>query len=182
MGNQVIDMDALIPYTLPVKGLGVGIHRYDFRIDHLFFEHFESSPIREAEIDLQLEFDKRIDMYVLDFSFSGTVRTECDRCLAPIDLPIADEQQLVVKLSHEPGDEEADLVYISPDTEQFNVARYIYEYVVLSLPMIKVYDCEDEDPLPCDEEMLDRLEADEHTDDSPNPIWDELRKLTDNDN
>lgn len=178
-------MDALITYSLPVKGLGVGIHGYDFRIDQLFFEHFESSPIREAEIDLHLDFDKRIDMYVLDFQFSGTVRTECDRCLAAIDLPLEDEQQLVVKFSHEPGDEEADLVYISPDTEQFNVARYIYEYIVLSLPMIRVYDCEDDDPKPCDEEMLERLEAEENPDNAnsdPNPIWDELRKLTDNDN
>lgn len=176
-------MDALISYTLPVKGLGIGIHGYDFRIDHLFFEHFESSPLREAEIDLHLDFDKRIDMYVLDFSFSGTVRTECDRCLAAIDLPVADEQQLVVKFSQEPGDEEADLVYISPETEQFNVAKYIYEYIVLSMPMIKAYDCENDDPMPCDEEMLDRLEVDEKDEDAtPNPIWDELRKLTDNDN
>lgn len=176
-------MDALISYTLPVKGMGVGIHGFDFQIDHLFFEHFESSPIQEAEIDLHLDFDKRIDMYVLDFSFSGTVRTECDRCLAPIQLPLEGDEQLVVKFSHEPGDEEADIVYVSPDIEQFNVAQYIYEYIVLSLPMIKVYDCEDDDPLPCDEEMLNRLEAeDEEVDETPNPIWDELRKLTDNDN
>lgn len=177
-------MDALISYSLPVKGMGVGIHGFDFSIDHLFFEHFESSPIREADIDLHLDFDKRIDMYVLDFSFSGTVRTECDRCLAPINLPIESEQQLVVKFSHEPGDEEADIVYVSPDIEQFKIAQYIYEYIVLSLPMIKVYDCEDEEPLPCDEEMLNRLEAEDENeeDTTPNPIWDELRKLTDNDN
>lgn len=175
-------MDALVPYTLPVKGLGVGIHRFDFKIDRLFFEHFESSPIREADVDLLLEFDKRIDMYVLDFKLSGTVRTDCDRCLAPIDLPIHDEQQLVVKFSHDPGDEEAEIVYVSPDIEQFNIAQYIYEYVVLSMPIIKVYDCENDEPIPCDEEMLDRLEAKEEEDATPNPIWDELRKLTDNDN
>lgn len=176
-------MDALISFALPVKGLGIGIHRYDFRIDQLFFEHFESSPIQEAKIDLHLEFDKRIDMYVLDFKISGTVRTDCDRCLAAIDLPIASEQQLVVKFSHEPGDEEAEIVYVSPDIEQFNIAQYIYEYAVLSLPMIKVYDCEEDEPMPCDEKMLDRLEAEEEEEDAtPNPIWDELRKLTDNDN
>ena len=175
-------MDALVAYTLPVKGLGVGIHRFDFEIGQEFFEHFESSPIGEAQIELQLEFDKRIDMYVLDFDFSGTVRTECDRCLALINLPIANQQQLVVKFSHEPGDEDADIVYVSPDIEQFNVSRYIYEYLVLSLPMIKVYDCQNDDPRPCDEEMLKRLESKENEETAPNPIWDELRKLTDNDN
>lgn len=182
MGNQVIDMDALIPYALPVKGLGVGIHRFDFKIDQLFFEHFENSPIQEADIDIQLDFDKRIDMYVLDFRISGTVKTECDRCLAAIDLPLENEQQLIVKFSHEPGDEEAEIVYVSPDIEQFNIAQYIYEYVVLSMPIIKVYDCQDNDPLPCDKEMLERLEAREEEDAAPNPIWDELRKLTNNDN
>lgn len=175
-------MDALISYTLPVKGLGIGIHRFDFKIDQLFFEHFESSPIREADIDLHLDFDKRIDMYVLDFQISGTVRTECDRCLAPIHLPISGEYQLIVKFSHDPGDEEAEIVYVSPEIEQLNIAQYIYEYIVLSLPMIKVYNCVEDDPVPCDEEMLDRLEAEEEEDATPNPIWDELRKLTDNDN
>ena len=78
--------------------------------------------------------------------------------------------------------EEAEIVYVSPDIEQFNVAQYIYEYIVLSMPIIKVYDCEEDNPLPCDEEMLDRLEAKEEENATPNPIWDELRKLTDNDN
>lgn len=175
-------MDALISYTLPVKGLGIGIHRFDFKIDQLFFEHFESSPIREADIDLHLDFDKRIDMYVLDFHISGTIRTDCDRCLAPIHLPVSEDYQLIVKFSYDPGEAEAEIVYVSPDIEQLNIAQYIYEYVVLSMPMIKVYDCTEDDPVPCDEEMLDRLEAEEEEDATPNPIWDELRKLTDNDN
>ena len=44
------------------------------------------------------------------------------------------------------------------------MAKYIYEYIVLSLPLIKVYDCENDDPLPCDEELLERLEVEDTED------------------
>lgn len=178
-------MDALIQYAIPVKGLRNGLHRYEFHIDRLFFVNFEGSPVEDSEIDLELSLDKRPDMLVLEFDFEGTVRTECDRCLAEINLPVSGNARLLVKYSLEEEPEEVEVVYIHPETDHFNVAKYIYEYIVLSMPMIKVYDCEAEDPRPCNEEMLRYLASSSDPAQAPgeeeNPIWDELKKLK-NDN
>jgi uncharacterized protein len=183
-------MDPLITYSIPVKGLYNGIHQFEFQIDRFFFENFEQSPVTEGDVQVRLDFDKHPDMYVLQFELAGTVRTECDRCLAEIDLPIASSQRLLVKFSLEEEEDEADIAYISPEASLFNVAQYIYEFICLALPIIKAYDCEDQSPRPCNEEMLrylrhseedSALEEDEAEQEDPNPIWDELKKLS-NDN
>lgn len=182
-------MDPFITYSIPVKGLYNGIHQFEFQIDRFFFENFEHSPVADGAIQVQLEFDKHSDMYVLQFELEGTVRTECDRCLAEIDLPVAGSHRLLVKFSMEEEEEEADIAYISPEASQLNVAQYIYEFICLSMPIIKAYDCENETPRPCDEDMLNYLSNGEEAaapeekeeQEKPNPIWDELKKLS-NDN
>lgn len=183
-------MNPLLPFTIPVRGLRTGITEYDFAIDDQFFAAFEASPIQQGNVQLHLTFDKSPRMWVLDFAFSGTVRTECDRCLAEIDLPIEDRQQLIVKLSEEPDpDEDADVVFVDPDTPRFNVAQYIYEFIVLSMPLIKTYDCRSEAEPPCDEDMLVRLEEQAsatesgaaESEDSESP-WDELKAWMDKQN
>ena len=173
-------MDALIQYTIPVRGLGLGVHQFEFQIDHNFFQHFEQSPVQDGNIELKFTFDKRSDMFVLQFDFEGTVKTDCDRCLEAIDLPIKDNQQLLVKLSTEEQKEDADIVYVSPEISQLNVAKYAYEFICLSLPLIKVYDCENDENRACNPEMLNYLNN-ENKEGTPeneqNPIWEELKKF-----
>ena len=183
-------MDPLIQYSLPVKGLRPGTHQFDFQIDVAFFRQFENSPVSDGNIALTLQFDKRPNLYVLYFSFSGTLKTECDRCLAWIDLPVADEQRLLIKFSTEADQEpeEADVDYIDPETQHLNVAKYIYDYVILAMPISKVYDCENDESPACNQEMLQYLEigaedaAPEAEAEAINPIWEELKKLNVKDN
>ena len=147
--QKLFEMDTLVQYTIPVKGLRNGVHQFEFQIDHNFFQHFEQSPVKDGNIELKFSLDKRPDMYVLQFDFGGTVKTDCDRCLAQIDLPIQDCQQLLVKLSTEEAGEDAEVVYLNPEVSQINVAKYIYEFICLSLPLIKVYDCENNEARVC---------------------------------
>ena len=158
-------------FVLPLKGLGKGQYEYDLTVDGPFLTGFAESPFPGAAIELHLTVDKRSREMVIDFDFAGTIATACDRCLANIDLPIADRRQLIVKFSAEADEvrDEGDIVYLHPDTNEFNLAPFIYEMVALSVPMIRTYDCrEGEPPYPCDEEMLDRIDASyQSTDDAP---------------
>ncbi len=176
-------MDGLVSYSLPIKGLHNGAHVFVFHVDETFFRHFECSPIEAAAIELTLTLDKRPGLMTLDFEFSGTIKTECDRCLAPIHLPVADHRALVVKYSEEAEAEDADVIYIPPEASSLDVSVYVYELIVLSLPMIKVYDCSGENPPVCDFEMLRFLEqqSDAPADaaDEENPVWKNLKDLYD---
>lgn len=180
-------MSVLKVFTIPLLGLKTGMHEFDFEVNSDFFAEFEESPISEANFKVKLYLDKRPDeMLVLVFTFQGTTAAECDRCLAEIQLPVKGEEQLVVKYA-DTAKEEAEVVYLAKGTPEINVARYIYEFIILSLPIIKVYDCEEEDPLPCDVVMLDKLEAinneseeEDKGEEGGSSVWDALKGLTDN--
>jgi uncharacterized protein len=170
-------MDPLVPYTLPLKGLKNGIHTFHFQIGRDFFEHFEESPLEDGHFDLQLEVDKRPDLLVLDFDFAGKAFTECDRCLADIQLPVKGQNRLLVKFTEDDGEDEADVFYLDPEVSSFKIAQFVYEYICLALPMIKVYDCEKDVPKPCDEEMLKYLKKDSESEENNNPFKEALKNL-----
>ncbi len=188
-------MDALIQFSIPVKGLRYGVYDYNFHIDRSFFECFEASPVEDGNVNVHLRFDKQPGMFVLDLDIEGTVKTECDRCLAPIDLPIADQHSFVVKFSADDEIDDDDVVYIHPDTQKFDVAPYVYEYVVLAIPMVRTYDCENDPNVECDRDLVEQYmlhespeaeappdagqddEEEEEGRGAPDPVWEVLKNL-----
>ena len=176
-------MDRLVSYSLPVKGLNAGTHEFSFHVDGEFFGHFEHSPVKTANIELVLVLDKRPGIMTLEFDFSGTIDTECDRCLAPIHQPVADHQVVMVKYSEEEEEEQedADVIFIHPETPALDVSGHVYEFIILSIPMIKTYACEEENPPVCDQEMLLLLErgneAPQVEENEENPVWEKLKDL-----
>ena len=197
MGTVPVQNDYLMStpsaFVLPLKGLGKGFYEYDLRVDRAFLDNFPESPVKDADIDLHLIVDKQSREMVVDANFKGTVATNCDRCLADIDLPVADRSQLIVKFTPEADEQqdEGEIVYLHPDTNDFNLAPFVYEAVILSIPMIRTYACREGDPpYPCDEDLLNRIDASyesseeapiksEQDDDTPSP-WDVLKDLNKN--
>jgi uncharacterized protein len=172
-------MDALEHFTIPVSGLHNGPHEYDFTIDGSFFQCFPESPIKDGKVSVHFIFDKQPDLYTMTFEIKGTVKTTCDRCLEEFDLPLEDEQLLVVKFDEKEW-EEADIVYVLKGTERMNVAKYIYEFINLAVPIAKTHDDAEEE---CDPEMLKYIQKEE-ADEAPGnstSIWDALKGLQ-NDN
>ncbi|MEM6378694.1 MAG: DUF177 domain-containing protein [Bacteroidota bacterium] len=175
-------MNPLVEYTIPIKGLSNGIYQFEYQIDRNFLTHFEQSPVSQANIQMQVDLEKKPGLFVLQFNFSGTIETDCDRCLAAINLPVSGENRLLVKYSEEAESDDPEVVYIHPEATKLELADFIYEFLILSIPMIKVYDCEavEEANIPCDYDMLDRLsepsdDADET--ENTNPAWEELKKF-----
>ncbi|MBK7342343.1 MAG: DUF177 domain-containing protein [Saprospiraceae bacterium] len=177
---------ALLPFTFPLAGIRMGITTYNLRVEDDFFQCFPDAPVQAGSIDLELDLDKRPDMIVATFRFEGRVATTCDRCLADIGLPIDGEQDLIIKYG-ETFKEEDEVIWLSQDMREFNLARFAYEFIVLGIPVVRTYDCEDDDPRPCDMEMLATLdkhrkgpdseeEEEEETDNPFRNILDELNK------
>ncbi len=172
-------MEALPEFTIPIEGLGDGVHQFDFQIDKSFFDHFQNSPIKDGKFDLKLYFDKRPDMLVLTFEFAGSYVTDCDRCLESIDLPVKDSQQLLVKYADEPKDD-TEIIYITKETQLLNVAKYAYDCIGLAIPISKV--CDEIDDPPCNDKMLDYLDEkeEEENESQNNPIWEALKNFKKN--
>jgi uncharacterized metal-binding protein YceD (DUF177 family) len=172
-------MDALVQFNIPVSGLKDGLHSYDFQLDSSFFECFEASTLKDGNLKVKVLFDKRPDLYVLSFNINGTVKTTCDRCLDEFNLPIEGNHDLMVKFD-EKVHEDADIVYILKGEKSFNIAKYVYEFIYLSMPMIKTHDEAEED---CDEEIMQYLNQqfeEEEKEPEENPLWNALKKFKKN--
>ena len=167
-------MNALKGYQIPIVGLADGRYTYKFNVDAAFFDHFENEEMQQHRFEVQIDLDKQLNMFILNFEINGTLDTECDRCLANISLPIQQSYRLIMKME-EGESEDPDVEHIAPDAMHIDVDHSIYEYVLMSLPMVNVYDCENDDPRPCDLDALDALEQSKDSGDSS--VWDALKNI-----
>lgn len=172
-------MEAFIEYIIPHKALLPGTHSYNFNVNRSFFEQFEKSPILDSNIHIEILLDKRIDMLVLDFDISGHFKGACDRCLVDIDVPISGVKSLMIKYSEELLDEEEEIVYISALEQQVNIAKFIYEFVILSLPLGNRRDCKEENFKNCDRDLLRKLDETAIVEKEQNSgsQWDALKNI-----
>ncbi|MDX1476855.1 MAG: DUF177 domain-containing protein [Saprospiraceae bacterium] len=170
-------MDALKQYAIPVRSLGIGMHEFNFEIDWSFFRHFSASPVEQGRFDVQFALDKQHDHLLVRISVQGLLDTECDRCLAPIAMPVQGEYGMIVKYDDERVTEShEDVVYITRDAPGWQVAQLIYEFVLLSIPVSKTYDCRSQQPVPCDEEALQKLDE-PGAPNAGDSVWDVLKQI-----
>jgi len=173
-------MGLIAHFSIPFRGLKSGTHQFDFQIDSQFFKLFDNSPIEEGKFEVRLFLDRQPDMMVLVFDIDGWMAAACDRCLENIQLPIKDEQRLILKFADEQSQDPL-VEHISTDAPNINVAKYIFEFICLSMPLTKIYDCESEEEPPCNEEMLKYMESEREEatkeEKTTNPIWEELKNF-----
>lgn len=167
-------MGVLKGFQISLVGLSNGLHTYNFEIEDDFFEHFENESLKGDRFQVRIDLDKLPSMFIMKFEIAGSIQTTCDRCMAEIALPIQGNHKLIVK-SEEGESNDPNVEYIAPEAMHINVDQMIYEFILMSLPMVNVYDCESESPRPCDEIALATLEEASAKPDSS--IWDALKDL-----
>lgn len=156
-----------------------GIHEFKYRLDKSFFDAFENEEVSSADIETTVTLDKRNQMLQLDLKMTGVVGLPCDRCLEYINLPVDTDYMLIFKISeHENVETENsyELIHISPHEFKVNPARAIYESILLGVPMIR--NCDDLENKPCNNEMLNKLnELEKSEDPEGDPRWNKLKDL-----
>ncbi len=173
-------MNPLDAFTIPVKGLKNGIHSFNFVLDKAFFSAINEENTLKPNLSSAVKFDKRDSMYILDINVEGNITVDCDRCLNEIPVPVEGEHKLYIKKGL--GDDDADIVYLEKFEDQLNLAKYIYDFAILSLPFKNVIqDCEEMENPYCNFDMLEKWDENsghENEDEKKaGNIWDELSNL-----
>ena len=171
-------------YSISFRGLSLGSHVFDWTIDDKFFVLYEMSEISDAHINVQATLVKHASFLELNFVLEGWAEVNCDRCLYPVKLDITSDAQLFVKFGEhtdEAESEDNDIVVLSYDEDQLDVAQYLYEYAHLSLPIRRVHPNDADRRSTCNEEMIRKLEQYLVEDNSaPGSRWDELENFSEN--
>lgn len=176
-------MKVMKAYTIPFVGLKEGKHHFDYHIDNTFFLEFNYDEFNDANLKVDLFFEKKTTLLELSFKVTGSINVNCDVTNEPFNLDIEDDFNLVVKFGEEYNDDNDEILIIPHGEYQINVAQYIYELIVLALPAKKVHPGIEDGSLKS--EILNKLEElrpKEQTKEVKNteetdPRWDTLKKL-----
>jgi uncharacterized metal-binding protein YceD (DUF177 family) len=165
-------------YLIQFRGLSIGNHEFEFKVNNTFFEAFNYSELKAGELDVKLNFEKQETMLVIDFSLNGFVNVICDRCLEDFDFPINHDVQLIVQFGASFQELSEEIVVIPENAYEIDVAPYIYEYINLALPIQKIHQEDSEGNSQCVNDMtdkLDELSGEQQID----PRWEALKNLKD---
>lgn len=164
----------------------MGPNEFDFTLNDQFLSEFEYAPLEHCDVKVDLKLIKTESMYDLKFDFNGYAKVACDTCAEDLDLPIQQKFGLIMKLSEENNFDDSEIIYIARTEIEFNLKQYLYESLLLALPIKKNCDGLSE-PKPCNQEVLKRLahleekDEDEDGDDSDDqegdPRWNKLKDL-----
>ncbi|WP_372757058.1 DUF177 domain-containing protein [Mariniflexile sp.] len=175
-------MKPLKEFTIPFVGLKLGKHDFEYKIEQAFFEYFEYEEFNKPNIDVKVVFDKKTTLLELNFKISGFVNVNCDVTNEPYDQIIENEFDLVVKFGEEYNDEFEDILIVPHGTYEINIQQYIYELIVLSVPIKCIHPGIEDGTLKSDileklEELSPKLKEEKETEEEIDPRWNTLKKL-----
>ncbi len=172
-------------YGIPYKSLKSGSQRFVFEVGDSLLASIEGSCIKHGAAEVTVDAQKSgTSSVILDITAKGEVTVECDRCLGDLVLPVDYAGRLNVRISDEQGPYDGDIIWVSPAEDCIELGQYIYESVVLSLPLRRVHPDDESGNPSCDPDMLSRFRivTEEEFDAlgggsslADNPAWEKLR-------
>lgn len=173
-------------YEIAWQGLKPGVHVFQFDLNDNFLDEKEAQrDFKDLDAQVTLKFDKKIDFFLCHFDIDGSVTVPCDRCGDEFKLRLWDEFDLVIKLTGGDEavdiDEDADVVFIPRNETVIDISNWLYEFVMLSVPLQRVHPDKPDGTSGCNPEALKLLnELSEPEDQPKNDIWKGLEALKDN--
>lgn len=140
-------------YSIDYKNLAVGEYDFELPIEDSLFNLWEESEIKHGHGIAKVHLVKHADMSEMSVEMSGEVEVVCDRCLEEFMHPFSWSESCVIRVTDDEPEEETDDLFISPADEKLDLAQWLYESVILSLPYKWVHpDIKD-----CNPEMVSRI-------------------------
>ncbi len=165
-------------FDIDLKALTQDVTPLEWGLDNQFFNALEGAQVQGGTLHVSGSIRKTVGFFELLLHTNGTVRIPCDRCLDLMDQPIEADLRLVVKLGSE-YQEDDDIITVDESDPTLNTAWFIYESVILAVPIQHVHqpgDCNDAMMRVLSEHSAARS-SDADAEDAIDPRWEKLRNL-----
>lgn len=180
-------MKELSKYNIDIYGLEDKQYDYDMESGNAFFDELDQDLVEQGHFKTHVTLTKSSTMIQLHFHIEGSVELLCDRTLEPFEEPIDANERIILKFGDRNEELTDEIEIISRNTNRINVAKYIFEFIALSLPVKKLHpslrEDDEEDELEDEDAFLVySSEEQEETEDEPteekiDPRWEALKKL-----
>nr|WP_314836061.1 DUF177 domain-containing protein [uncultured Flavobacterium sp.] len=126
-------------YLIPFVGLKLGKHHFEYQVSNAFFEIFDYHEFQNSDIKVNVVLEKKSTMLELSFKHKGTVNVPCDLTSEDFDLPIKSKMKLIVRFGEAFNNDNEELLILPHGEFEVDIAQYIYEMIVLSVPLRRVH-------------------------------------------
>jgi uncharacterized metal-binding protein YceD (DUF177 family) len=165
-------VDLLRIFDIPFIGLTEGEHSYDYTLNGAFFEEFGNEDLKESSFKVDVVLNKKPTFMELSIHFSGSCTVPCDRCDAPLEVPLKGDSFIVVRFGDGPDDDD-EVIYIPHHATQVNIAQPLFESIAVTLPAKRKHKKKD-----CDPKAIETLEQlNRSSEEESDPRWDALKVL-----
>jgi uncharacterized metal-binding protein YceD (DUF177 family) len=178
-------VDRLKDYSISFKGLKDGLHKFEYQIGASFFGLFKEPLVENGKLNAVVTLNKSQKLLIVDFDIKGTVNSICDKCLGPLEIEVESSERIYFNFGIEYAEQSEEIIVLPYEEHQINVAQWIYEFIILNLPLRHVH-ADDENGNPtCDAGMIEKLgeyivgedKISEKKEGISDPRWDALKKL-----
>lgn len=165
-------------YLIPFVGLKLGKHHFEYKIDNKFFEVFDYQEFKKSNVTVNVILEKKSNMLELNFNHKGTVNVPCDVTGEDFDLPIKSDMKLIVRFGEFFDNNNEELLILPFGEFQIDVAQYIYEMIVLAVPLKRVsLDIKKENKQPKILDEQRKLVLENKSNKDIDPRWEKLKQL-----
>lgn len=182
-------MKRSMEFELAWQGLKLGEHILDYQLDSAFLTEKGVMPedIKDIEANVTIKLEKHESFFELHFDIDGFIITPCDRCGDDFKLGLWDEFDLIIKLSDaenvENEEEDADVVFWPRNETVMDISKWLYEFLILSIPLQRVHPNTASGESGCNQEALKLLgQYTEQHEEKKNDIWKGLESIKINKN
>ena len=180
---KCVKMDRKVDTRIQFSGLKPGTYEFSYELDGEFFKGFENAELSDGRVDFEVKLERKERLMMFDFRFKGEVETVCDRCLGPLTVEVEGEETLCVKFGEDSRSEDENVVFLPESAYEIDLGQNMYEYVVVSMPMVHYHPTGEDGKPMCDPEMLKYIGTEEESQEKPadvaDPRWEALKALKD---
>lgn len=175
-------MKQLNEFLIPFIGLKLGKHQFEYQISKSFFEDFDFDEFEDSLVKVNVVLEKKSTIMELSFKHKGTVNVPCDLTGEMFDQPIKGNIKVVVQFGEQFNNDNEELLILPHGEHQIDIKQYIYEMIVLSVPLKKTHPGVKDGTLKTP--ALDKLkelslkdQKQSIQEEEIDPRWDKLKKL-----
>ena len=183
LGQIVVEMNKTKEFLIPFIGLKLGKHHFEYQINNKFFEIFDYNEFQNSDIKVNLVLEKKSTMLELAFKHKGTVNVPCDLTSEDFDLPIKGKMNLIVRFGEAFNNDNEELLILPHGEFEIDIAQYIYEMIVLSVPLRRVHPGIKDGSLKTEaltklkELAVKEKKEEKKEEENIDPRWDKLKQL-----
>ncbi|MBE9488456.1 MAG: DUF177 domain-containing protein [Bacteroidetes bacterium] len=147
-------------YIIDINDITSKNDSLNYTIDKEFFSSFENDEVLDANCDVKILIEKSNNSTKFDLTIEGTLSVQCDRCLEEVIFPIDFYTVIYVKSTSEIEENtwndngEDEILWVNPNNATIDFKQYIYDSLMLSLPMQRTHGNENIGEQECNSDIL----------------------------